>query len=32
MNRLAIDRDVAMPMIARYAISHLSRPLPMMRW
>jgi hypothetical protein len=25
-------KGVAMPMIARYAFSHLSRPLPMMRW
>jgi hypothetical protein len=25
-------KGVAMPMIARYAVSHLSRPLPMMRW
>jgi hypothetical protein len=25
-------KGVALPMIARYAISHLSRPLPMMRW
>ncbi|HEV7864201.1 MAG TPA: phosphohydrolase [Acidimicrobiia bacterium] len=25
-------KGLAMPMIGRYAISHLSRPLPMMRW
>jgi hypothetical protein len=25
-------KGIAMPMIARYAFSHLSRPLPMMRW
>ena len=25
-------KGVALPMIARYAFSHRSRPLPMMRW
>jgi hypothetical protein len=25
-------KGIALPAIARYAFSHLSRPLPMMRW